>query len=159
MSCTILLAEDNEDDVFFFKATARKLAWPHELIVAPDGRGAVEHLVQLEAGGGVGTRLSLVVLDLKMPFMSGLDVLRWASARPAFRFLPFVVLTSSEQEADIETAYRLGAASFLIKPSQPEGLAELLRALDHYWLRHNRLPGRLLDHTVAASGGPALSRV
>ena len=90
-----------------------------------------------------------MVLDLKMPFVNGLEVLEWARAQPALRFVPMVVLTSSEQEADIEAAYRLGAASFLVKPSQPDALGELVRVIDAYWLKHNRLPAAVLDREPA----------
>jgi CheY-like chemotaxis protein len=143
---SILLAEDNEDDVFFFKAAAKKAGWPHDIVVATNGREAIEMLGRFAAGDASGPRLSLVLLDLKMPFVGGLEVLEWARSQAALRFLPMVVLTSSEQETDIATAYRLGAASFLVKPSQSEGLAELVRVLDAYWLHQNRLPAAMLDH-------------
>ena len=144
MSRSILLVEDNEDDVFFFKAAAKKAGLSQGVISAGNGRDAIDTLKRY-ASGDSAVRLSLVLLDLKMPFVSGLEVLEWAQGQPALRFLPIVVLTSSEQEADIEAAYRLGAASFLVKPSQPDGLGELVRAIDAYWLRHNRLPAALLD--------------
>lgn len=144
MSRSILLVEDNEDDVFFFKAAAKKAGLSQAVISAANGRDAIDTLKRY-ASGDSSVRLSLVLLDLKMPFVSGLEVLEWAQGQPALRFLPIVVLTSSEQEADIEAAYRLGAASFLVKPSQPDGLGELVRAIDAYWLRHNRLPAALLD--------------
>lgn len=145
MPCSVLLAEDNEDDVFFFKATAKRLGWTHHIAVAPDGREAIAALTRFVAGEFDGGRLSLVLLDLKMPFVSGLEVLAWTHARPELKFLPICVLSSSEQESDIEAAYRLGATSFLVKPTNPEGLSELLRTLDAYWLRHNRLPVAQLD--------------
>lgn len=145
MPRSILLAEDNEDDVFFFKMAAKKAGWAHEIIVATNGREAID-VLQKHAGGELRTApLSLVLLDLKMPFVGGLEVLEWARTQPELRFLPISVLTSSEQESDIETAYRLGAASFLVKPSQPEALGELLRSIDAYWLRHNRLPVARID--------------
>lgn len=142
---SVLLVEDNEDDVFFFRSAARKAGWSHEVAVAPDGRAALEALQRHLAGESAKGRLSLVLLDLKLPYVSGLEVLEWVHTRPALRFLPIVVLTSSEQEADIEAAYRLGAAAFLVKPSQPEGLTDLLRAIETFWLRANRLPAAALD--------------
>lgn len=147
MPLSVLLAEDNEDDAFFFKTAARRLGWVHPVVVAPDGREAISALSRFISGSHTGPRLGLVLLDLKMPFVGGLEVLEWAHARPELRFLPICVLSSSEQETDIETAYRLGAASFLVKPTHPEALNELLRTLDSYWLRHNRLPASLLDRT------------
>jgi CheY-like chemotaxis protein len=156
MPRSILLAEDNEDDVFFFKAAAKKAGWPHEIVVAPNGRIAIEILQRYVAGEAKTPPLSLALLDLKMPFVGGLEVLEWARTQPELRFLPVSVLTSSEQESDIEAAYRLGAASFLVKPSQPEGLGELLRAIDAYWLRHNRLPVARLDRESARAQPAAL---
>lgn len=145
MPLSILLAEDNEDDAFFFKAAAKKLGWTHPIVVASNGREAIAELEKYAANPAAVERLSLVLLDLKMPFVGGLEVLEWAHARPEFRFLPRCVLSSSEQESDIETAYRLGAAAFLVKPTNPEGLHELLRTLEGFWLRHNRLPAARLD--------------
>lgn len=148
MPLSILLAEDNEDDAFFFKATAKRLGWPHQIIVAKDGREAILVLTRFcEGEDPAAARLALVLLDLKMPFVGGLEVLEWAQSRPELGFLPRCVLSSSEQESDIETAYRLGAVSFLVKPTHPEGLTELLRTLDAYWLRQNRLPAARLDRT------------
>jgi CheY-like chemotaxis protein len=145
MPFSLLLAEDNEDDAFFFKTATRKLGWPHRLIVAANGREAIAELDRYAANPAAADRLSLVLLDLKMPFVGGLEVLEWAHGRPEFRFLPMCVLSSSEQESDIETAYRLGAAGFLVKPANPDGLHDLLRTLEAFWLRHNRLPAARLD--------------
>lgn len=145
MSRSILLVEDNEDDVFFFKAAAKKRGWSHSVTVASNGRMAVDILQRYISGENRPAALGVVLLDIKMPFMSGLEVLEWIRNQPALRFLPVVMLTSSEQEADIELAYRLGAASFLVKPSNPDDLSELLRVIDEYWLRHNRLPSEVFD--------------
>lgn len=93
--------------------------------------------------------LALALLDLKMPFVGGLEVLEWAQHRPELRFVPFVVLTSSEQENDIATAYRLGAASFLVKPSQPERMGELVSLIGAYWLQLNRLPAVRVNRNAA----------
>jgi two-component system, response regulator len=149
MRRSLLLVEDNEDDVFFFKSAIKKAASPHELITAANGQAAIEILKRVAGGETARTRLSLVLLDLKMPFVSGLEVLEWVRCEPRLCFLPIVVLTSSEQEADIEAAYRLGAASFLVKPTQREGLSELVRLIDAYWMSHNRLPAAVLDRTVS----------
>lgn len=144
MPRTVLLAEDNEDDAFFFHAAAKRSGWTHAIEVARDGREAIAALERF-AAAGAPSRLGLVLLDLKMPFLGGLDVLAWAKERPEFCSVPMCVLSSSEQESDIESAYRLGAASFLVKPANPDGLLELLRSIDAYWLRHNRLPRAVFD--------------
>lgn len=146
MTHTILLAEDNEDDVFFFKTAAKKAGWIHNLHTVSNGREAIQSLRNYLAGDL--PRLALVLLDMKMPFIGGLEVLEWAQTQPELHFIPFVMLTSSEQESDIEAAYRLGAASFLVKPSQSEKLLELLRVIDAYWLNQNRLPAMRRELTA-----------
>jgi CheY-like chemotaxis protein len=150
MSRSVLLIEDNHDDAFFFTAAARKARWTHNIVVAANGREAIDILTRY-IGGEFTEPLSLALLDLKMPFVGGLEVLEWVQRQPALHFLPVVVLTSSEQEADIEAAYRLGAASFLVKPSVPEELGDLVRAIDAYWLRHNRVPAATLDRETASA--------
>lgn len=142
MPRSILLAEDNEDDVFFFKAAARRLGWQHPILVAPDGREAIAILSRFARGEEPG-QLGFALLDLKMPFVGGLEVLEWAQARPELRGVPLCVLSSSEQGGDIEAAYRLGAVSYLVKPANPDGLKDLLSALEAFWLRFNRLPASL----------------
>ena len=154
MPRAILLAEDNEDDVFFFKTAAKKAGWTDPIVVAANGREAMEHLTRFAAEDESTPRFSLVLLDLKMPFVGGLEVLEWAHGRPEFRFLPIVVLTSSEQDSDISAAYRLGAASFLVKPSQPERMGELVRVLNAYWNSHNRLPAARVDRAAPAQTAP-----
>ncbi|MES2692285.1 MAG: response regulator [Verrucomicrobiota bacterium] len=150
MQKSLLLVEDTEDDVFFFKIAMKKAGLSHDLRVASNGREAIEVLRTFTEAPNASPRLSLVLLDLKMPYVTGLEVLHWMRGQPLLNFLPVVVLTSSEQEEDIETAYRLGATSFLVKPSQPEGLVEALRAIDAFWFKHNRLPAEVLDRHNAA---------
>ncbi len=150
MSRSLLLVEDNEDDVFFFKTAAKKRGLSVPITVAQNGREAMEILRRYVSGECRSTAFGVVLLDIKMPFVSGLEVLEWIRDQPALRFLPVIMLTSSEQEADIEAAYRLGAASFLVKPSNPDDLGEMLRIVDEYWLKHNRLPAEVFDREAAA---------
>lgn len=140
MQKSLLLVEDNEDDVFFFKAAMKKAGMTHALRVAQNGREALEMLQEAAHSPSASPRLALVLLDLKMPYVTGLEVLEWMQDKPALKALPVVVLTSSEQESDVEAAYRLGATSFLIKPSHPDERVEMLRAIDAFWLKLNRLP-------------------
>ena len=154
MRRAILLAEDNEDDVFFFKTAAKRAGWTDEIIVAVNGREAIDVLGRFAAEDPNRASIALVLLDLKMPFVGGLEVLEWAHTQPELRALPIVVLTSSEQESDIAAAYRLGAASFLVKPSQPEKMNELVRLIQAYWLQFNRLPTARPNRT-ASPAAPA----
>jgi len=149
MSRSILLAEDNEDDVFFFKASARKAGWTYPVITCPDGRVAIEQLRKYCEGDAAVGQICLALLDLKMPFVGGLEVLDWARRQNVLRSVPMIVLTSSEQESDIATAYQLGAASYLVKPSQPDHLPALLKLIDAYWLGFNRLPSKQACEAVS----------
>jgi CheY-like chemotaxis protein len=80
----------------------------------------------------------LVLLDLKLPYLSGLEVLEWLRGQPLLKCVPVVMLTSSEQESDVETAYRMGAFGYLTKTTLP-GLIGHARAIDEFWLKRNRV--------------------
>ncbi len=136
--------------MFFFKTAARKAAWTTPILVAPHGREAIEILTRVAAGDASLPPLACVLLDLKMPFATGLEVLQWMRAQPPLQFIPAVILTSSEQESDIVAAYRLGASSFLVKPSEPQRMGELLQVIEAYWKRHNRLPSSTLERLATA---------
>jgi two-component system, response regulator len=130
----ILLVEDDDDHVFLIR---RALADLDDLAVsvevAPDGERAVERLARarFEPGG----RPQLVLLDLKMPRMDGLDLLRHLRADEAARGLPVVVLTSSERQEDREEALRLGASWFVCKPTDGRRLRSEIQQLAGHWAR------------------------
>lgn len=140
MPSSLLLVEDNEDDVFFMRFALKKLALPYGLVVARDGRDARARLEEMAAGGPGGPEIGLVLLDLKLPHLGGLELLAWMRSVPVERFPPVVVLTTVEKESDLEAAARLGAVAFLRKPNRPDQLVELLRSLDAYWLSRTRPP-------------------
>lgn len=135
----ILLVEDNPDDVLLAQRALRKAALPVTMQVVQDGDEAVAYL---GGGGPFGDRdrhplPALVLLDLKLPKRSGLEVLRWVRAQAALDTTPVVVLTSSSEDEDIQKAYALGANSYLQKPVAFSGLVQLLGVLDLYWFRNN----------------------
>ncbi len=139
MSDTILLVEDSSDDVEFFRRAFKKAALPQALRVAEDGQQALDYLAGTKQ---FSVRVEhplprLVLLDLKLPLVSGLDVLRWIRARPELVGIAVVMLTSSDHPSDIRDSYALGANSYLSKPSNPEQLTELIRAVANYWLNQN----------------------
>jgi CheY-like chemotaxis protein len=134
---TLLLADDNEDDVFFFRVAMRRLGLAHHLRVARDGREAIAVLREYSAQPVSTPRLSLAILDLKMPGLGGFEVLAWKNTIATLALLPVIVVSSSEQERDVAEAYRLGAAGYLVKPNQPDQLTDLLRRLDRQWLGAN----------------------
>lgn len=139
MSDTILLVEDSADDVMFVSRAFAKSGMTTALQVVPDGRQAIDYLAGTHR---FSTRLEyplprLVLLDLKLPHVSGFEVLRWIRARPELIGIIVVMLTSSDHPSDIRDSYALGANSFLSKPSNPEDLTELIRDAANYWLRKN----------------------
>ena len=138
----ILLAEDDPNDVLLLRRAFRGTGLPEPELVVSDGEEAIAYL---EGSGGFADREryplpSLLLLDLKLPRRSGFEVLEWVRRRAGMSNLPVVVLTSSRQPADIDRAYELRANSYLVKPATLEGLREMVRALDLYWLRMNEGP-------------------
>jgi CheY-like chemotaxis protein len=135
---TILLVEDSPDDVFFMKRAMKSAGFKAPLQVAEDGRVALNYLGRV---GDYADREkfpgpTLVLLDLKLPHVPGLDVLKWIRAQPDLRMMPVIVLTSSSEQSDLERAYLLGANSFMVKPSADE-LDALARCLVDYWFKFN----------------------
>lgn len=136
---TILLIEDNEDDVLLIQRAFRRIGSGHPLQVLSDGEQAVAYL------GGEGAYAdreahplpALLLLDLKLPRRSGFEVLEWLRGRPGLRRLPVVVLTSSREPRDVDRAADLGANSYLVKPVHFDALQEMVRALGLYWMTLN----------------------
>lgn len=134
----ILLVEDNPVDVdLTLRAfSRRKLANPIE--VARDGQEALTWIPRWEAGE---TRPLVVLLDLKLPRLDGLEVLRRLRERPVSRELPVVVLTSSREDRDVTAAYRLGANSYIVKPVNFEKFMDVAAQIELYWCLINHPPG------------------
>ncbi len=144
ISETILLVEDSEDDVLFMKRAKTRAGIQSPMQVVQDGRKAMDYL---KGRGAYADRQMhplplLILLDLKLPFVPGLEVLKWIRHEPGLETTLVVVLTSSKESTDIDQAYRYGANSYLVKPSNPTQLQELLRILVLYWLRLNTSPDR-----------------
>lgn len=125
---SVVYAEDDENDVFFMERAFSKLKLRGALHVVSNGREAVDYL----AGAFAYADRSkyplpdILLLDVKMPEMSGLEVLKWARAQPEFQALPIVLFTSSTQRTDIETSREYRASAYLVKPSNSENLEMLV---------------------------------
>jgi DNA-binding response OmpR family regulator len=138
-SQTILLVEDEENDVAFMKIAMTKAGIASGLQVAEDGEQAIAYL------GGRGEFAdrsrhplpALVLLDLKLPQIMGMEVLKWIRSQPGLDMTVVIILTSSQQRSDIHMACSLGANSYLVKPSNPLHLVELVGLVKHYWLQLN----------------------
>ena len=136
----ILYAEDDENDALLTKIAFEDADISNPLIIVPDGDAAVAYL----AGSGQYANRDehpmpcLVLLDIKMPRRSGLDVLKWIRGQPSICTLPVLMLTSSNQEADVHRAYILGANGYLEKPSKPNAMVVIAKAIKDFWLTLNR---------------------
>ena len=140
--CVILLAEDDVNDVLLVQRAFQKSSIANPLQVVRDGEEAVAYLRgNLQYADRDRYPLPvLLLMDLKMPRRSGLEVLVWLRQQPGLKRLPVVVLTSSNQSPDINRAYELGANSYLVKPAGFDSLVQLVKNLDMYWLILNEKP-------------------
>lgn len=129
-SQTILLAEDNEDDVFIFQRALAAAKIPNPLQIVNDGESTLAYLA---GTGGYADRIRfpvpmLVMLDLKMPRVNGLEIFKWIREQRHLDGVSVVGLNSSAEERDITRAYQLGARSYLVKPPTAATLTEMLNA-------------------------------
>ena len=141
-SAMILYAEDDENDVFLMQHAFRKAGLETRLKVVNDGQSAIDYL---EGRNGFGDRSQfptpgLLLLDLKLPHQSGLEVLEWIRTSSEWKTLPVLMFTSSNLDSDIDRAYILGANSYLIKPGKPGELASMVNTIRDYWLNFNQPP-------------------
>jgi CheY-like chemotaxis protein len=138
----ILIVDDDSNDVLLLQRAIQRTRLTMPLHFAKDGEEAVAYL---SGRGAYGDRHqhplpALVLLDLKMPRKSGLEVLAWIRRQPALKRLIVVMLTSSDQSRDVNRAYDSGANSYLVKPAGFDSLTELVKNLDQYWLVLNEGP-------------------
>lgn len=133
----ILLVEDDPDHEALAMRALRKANVANEIRVARDGAEAVEYLKGIATGNAIP---QLVLLDLKLPKIDGLEVLRTIRASDKTAILPVVVLTSSDEERDIVASYRLGVNSYIRKPVNFTDFAEATKQLGMYWLLLNQCP-------------------
>jgi len=138
----ILLVEDNPQDAELTIRALKKHNLANRLIVVEHGAEALEFLFGRGkyAGRDTGHPPKVVLLDLKLPKVSGLEVLRALKQDERTRPIPVVIVTSSREDPDIKTAYALGANSYVVKPVDFDGFAEAVSKLGLYWLLVNQPP-------------------
>lgn len=138
----VLLVEDDSNDVLLIERAFHRANLDLPITIVRDGDEAVDYLI---GQGQYGDRLqypmpTLILLDLKLPRRSGLEVLGWLRAQPILRRIPVVVLTSSREHVDVDSAYEMGVNSYLVKPVTFSALESMIGALNSYWVEVNQYP-------------------
>jgi CheY-like chemotaxis protein len=142
----VLVAEDNPDDALLLRRALSKAGITARLKIVADGEEMQQYL---EGGGEYSNRAnfplpSLIILDLKMPRKSGLEVLRWLGEQSHLAVVPTIVLSASNLEQDIRSAYDLGANTYFVKPSTFDELVDTMTTLEFYWRKAMKVkPGEL----------------
>ena len=140
----ILLVEDNEDDVDLTLRALKRNNIRNEVVVARDGVEALDYLwgTGAHAGRDTAQMPQVILLDLKLPKIDGLEVLRRVRSDERTKLLPVVILTSSKEQQDMVESYSLGANSYVRKPVDFNQFVEAVRQLGLYWLVLNEPPPR-----------------
>ncbi|CAG1009426.1 Response regulator rcp1 [Anaerolineales bacterium] len=138
-SKTILLVEDNPSDIELTRRAFEKSRIANELVIAEDGQEALEYLFDVDplTGSNLNELPALILLDLKLPKMDGLQVLHQIRIDDRTSRLPVVILTTSNEEQDIAQSYDLGANSYIRKPVDFKQFSESVQHLGLYWLVMN----------------------
>ncbi|WGV27490.1 response regulator [Halotia branconii] len=142
---SILLIEDDSNDILFVQRAFRQVNATNPIRIVKDGDAAIDYL----AGEGKYADRdryplpALILLDLKLPRRSGIEILEWMRQQPGIKRIPVVILTSSRESLDIDLSYDLGVNSYLVKPVRFDALAKMIAALDSYWLQINEYPSVL----------------
>lgn len=137
----VLIVEDNADDLALMLRAIERNGLDCDVLVARDGREALDHLLPPPVSNRAPSSLpAVVLLDLKLPEIDGLGVLRRIRSHERTAHLPVVILTSSIEPVDVISSYRLGANSFVRKPVGFGNLSRLIDDVARYWLMINRLP-------------------
>lgn len=148
---TILLGEDDAGDAEMTVRALRANGLLNDIVVARDGVEVLDYLYRRGAWAGRGGGLpGLLLLDIKMPRRSGLEVLREIRDDPVLRVLPVVVLTSSQESPDVHAAYALGANAYVVKPVGFEEFTDAVQRIGAFWAMVNEPP---LDEGVGADPG------
>lgn len=133
----ILLVEDNPIDLDLMLRAIKKHNMVNDIQVARDGDEALDYLPKWEQDE---TLPCVILLDLKLPKVSGLDVLKQLKSNPVSASIPVVILTSSSEDKDIETAYALNANSYIVKPVSFDKFVEVAKQIELYWVLLNESP-------------------
>ena len=139
----ILLADDDADGAFLTTRALKQAGVAHPVAVVRDGDAAIQYLAGTGPyeDRGAHPLPCLLLLDQKLPGRSGLEVLEWVRTKSTVCTLPVLLLSASTFDADVRTAYLLGANGYLVKPADFDALLAMAKAIKDYWLTFNRSPG------------------
>jgi two-component system response regulator len=139
---TILLVEDTDDDIALAQRALKKSRILNEVVIARDGAQALEYMLGEGAYAGRDPSMvpAVILLDLKLPKIDGIEVLRRLRADERFKYVPVVILTSSKEQEDLVKGYQSGANSYIRKPVDFEQFAQAVQQLGMYWLLLNEQP-------------------
>ena len=133
----ILLVEDNPLDVDLTIRAFKSSNLVNPIEVARDGDEALKYIKKWDSGAAIPV---VILLDLKLPKVDGLDVLKTMKEHPIYKTIPIVVLTSSSENSDIEAAYKLGVNSYIVKPVNFDNFLKVAGQIELYWCVINKLP-------------------
>ena len=136
----ILLVEDNVADAELVLRALKRINMTNKLVWLKDGQEAMDFLSEKNEGSQKDQKPRMILLDLRLPKIDGLDVLRRIRTDNKTKFIPVVILTSSKDEVDMVTSYALGVNSFIHKPIEAEEFSGLIEKMCAYWLLINRAP-------------------
>ena len=135
----ILMVEDNEMDLDLCMQAFKEHSIANPLVVCRDGEEALQYIDAHAEAADSGMPV-IVLLDLRLPKVDGIDVLRYARQHAVWRQVPFIVLTTSRQDSDIGAAYRLGVNSYIVKPVDFVEFTEVAKRIEMYWVLTNVAP-------------------
>ena len=133
----ILLVEDNPADVELTLRAFKRRKLSNPIAVARDGEEALDYVHRRGRFAGDAPIPGVILLDLRLPKVDGLEVLREVKRHPVYRNIPVVVLTTSAEDRDIKKSYELGAASYIVKPVEFEKFLQVVERIDLYWMLTN----------------------
>ena len=138
----ILYAEDDPNDVFLLQLAFKEAAIPNPLQIVTDGQEAMDYLAKVEASANRRRYPApcLVLLDIKMPRITGLEVLAWMRGRPKLRALPVIIFSASDLPSDRAQAVKIGANAYVVKPATIEERVEFAQAIAAFWLHFHHPP-------------------
>ena len=132
----VLIAEDDEDTIFVLERSLRKLGMTNPVKIVHDGEQAINYLEHDDTH----KTPRLAVLDVKMPLKDGFDVLNRIRSNPKLSRLPVIMFSNSQDDRDVDRAYDLGANSYVVKPTDPRQMDQVVEKIHDYWINVNKKP-------------------